>query len=89
MNDDVAAVAGKLTEKQKRAILALSGDWQFGGYDSIQADILWAMDAIFLQPAIVEQRLLHPEGRYPRYEHRLSPFGEAVRTYLKDQSNAD
>ena len=72
MTEDVAAVAGRLTEAQREAILQADD-----GYLRLKHMLGTIV------PGLVEARLMMPRVRGMEQDNRLTPLGLAVRQHLQ------
>lgn len=84
-------IAAKLSAGAKRACLRMTGEFQFPGKATFDANgahaLHWARKAGG-RGSICERENL-PDGKYKRAAFRLTPLGQQVRSILEGTSHAD
>lgn len=82
---DPAAIARALPKGAARACMAMTGEYQFPGKATFSANGAWSLHwarGVGGRGALCEDTSL-PEGKHKRAAYRLTPFGLAVREYLR------
>lgn len=83
---DLEQLARGLTEAQRKAILALIGEWQVDDSTNALVRLLWSEEAKALRPRFIEYRKRRATLSRPLHEMRLTPLGLALRDHLRKQS---
>lgn len=85
MSTEAEGIAAKLTAGAKRACLRMTGDWQFCGKATFDANGAWSLHwfkGVGGRGAIAE-REFQKDGKWSRSAYRLTPLGLEVREVLR------
>jgi hypothetical protein len=85
---DVEKVVARLTPGAKRACLRMTGEWQFCGKATFDANGAHALHwARGVGRGAIAERESQKDGKWSRDAYRLTPLGLAVRAHLSGESN--
>ncbi len=82
MTDDIARIAADLPKGSARACMKMTEEWQFCGKATFDANGAWNLSRKSMANPICERRDAK-DGRWSRYQYRLTPFGILVRNHLE------
>ncbi len=80
---EIATLAARLTKGGRRALMAMTGEFQFPGKKTFNANAAWKLTQ-YKRFEIVERENL-PDGKYKRSAFRLTPDGQRVKAFCEGQ----